>query len=283
MKCPNCGTEYSGDFCPGCGAPANTKQKPPDQPPGKQKKPKKPLLKRWWFWAIIAIVIIIIIANSGGGNDVSSANSQETSTAQQTEETATPEPTENLSSIETLYELVNGHYVAGIDIPSGKCNVTAVEGKGNLSSSNLYNGGINEMFGIDDSSDLYTESFNGLKLPEGTTLNISGGLTIQLEYTSIDTGFSGRTYDEDNAITLGTGNYEAGIDFDAGVYKIVAVSGTGNLSSSNIYDGGVNEMFGVDDGSGFYTPEILNVDLPDGTELSVSGGVTVELILAIEN
>ncbi len=137
------------------------------------------------------------------------------------------------------------------------------------------------MFGIDDGDGYYTEDFSGLELPEGTVLYVSGGLTIQLDYTTVDSDYSGRTYDEDNAIELGSGNYTAGTDFSAGVYKIIAVSGNGNLSSSNIYDGGVNEMFGVNDD--YYIDEILNIELPTDTELSVSGGVKIKLIPATIN
>lgn len=292
MFCPKCGTEYTGNFCPGCGTPANSPQQP-DQPTGKPRKPKKPLLKRWWFWVIAAIVLISFIASLFGGGDTDDndqSNSQidsqisvQNNVSQEMPDQPVEESAEDLSNIETVYELGTGHYVAGIDIPVGKCDVTALEGGGNLSSSNIFTGGVNEIFGIDDGSGLYTDAFHGLKLPEGAVLNISGDLKIQLEFASIESGFSGRTYDETHAITLGAGHYEANTDFDAGVYKIVAVSGGGNLSSSNIFNGGVNEIFGIDDGSGLYTSEIWNVDLTEGTELSISGDLVVNLILAVEN
>ena len=190
---------------------------------------------------------------------------------------------EDLSNVEKVYTLDTGNYIAGVDIPAGECNVVAVSGTGNLYSSNLYDSGINETFGIDDGSGFYIGTFNGLELPEGETLEISGNLTVQLTYSNIESNFTGRTYDEANAITLSSGNYTAGTDFNAGTYKIVAVSGGGNLHSSNLYSGGVNEMFGVDDGTGDYTEEITNVDLPDGNKLQISGGLSVKLILAIEN
>lgn len=291
MFCPNCGTEYTGNFCPGCGAPANPAQQP-SQPTGKPRKPKKPLLTRWWFWVIMAIILVAFIASLFGSGDTSGQDQSDSqisiqnnaiSDSQETLVQSAEESAEDLSNIETVYELGTGHYVAGIDIPVGKCDVTALEGGGNLSSSNIFTGGVNEIFGIDDGSGLYTDAFHGLKLPEGAVLNISGGLKIQLDFISVESGFSGRTYDEDRAIALSAGHYEANTDFDAGVYKIVAISGGGNLSSSNIFDGGVNEIFGIDDGSGLYTSEILNVDLPEGSELSVSGDLIVNLIPAIEN
>ena len=36
-----------------------------------------------------------------------------------------------------------------------------------------------------------------------------------------------------------------GIDFPAGKYDIVAVSGGGNVSSSNAFDGGINAVMGT--------------------------------------
>ena len=44
---------------------------------------------------------------------------------------------------------------------------------------------------------------------------------------------------------LGSGYYTAGIDFPAGTYDIEAISGNGNVSSDNMYDGGLNAIMGV--------------------------------------
>lgn len=74
MKCPKCGNEYEGNFCPNCGASPDAQisnyqnmQNQAVNEPAK-KKSKKPIYKRWWFWVIIVIVIIIIIVNIGGGS-----------------------------------------------------------------------------------------------------------------------------------------------------------------------------------------------------------------------
>lgn len=307
MICRNCNTEYNGKFCPNCGAPAdgeptqNNSFNPTKQAPA----PKKPVTKRWWFWILVVLFAIILISNLNKKDDSQTRNStiaaektgaSENTAAAETKKpvitpeptsvpspTASPEPTIDLSALPSEYILTAGNYVAGIDIPSGRCSVTAVSGQGNLSSSNMFNGGINEMFGVDDGTDFYTSEFTGLKLPEGTTLTIGGSVKIKLAYNQIETGFDGRIYDESNAITLGTGNFESGVDFDEGVYKVIAVSGSGNVSSDNMFNGGMNEMFGIDDGYGFYIGEFMNIDLPAGTELSISGGVKIKLIPALEN
>ena len=159
-----------------------------------------------------------------------------------------------------------GYYTAGIDLPVGKCNLTAVSGNGNINSSNLLKGGVNEMFGVDDGNDLYESSFNGLKMKENVVFHISGDVVVQVSYTEVTGGMTGREYDESQAVELGSGNYTAGTDFPAGTYTVTAVDGTGNVSSSNLLDGGMNEIFGVDDGNGLYTSEVKNVEFSDGVD-----------------
>ena len=88
MKCSHCGAEYEGNFCPECGARAESQSPatpPPIQQPAanrqnpvppvggnvaayqKPKKPKKPIYKKWWFYVIAAIALIAIINAISGG------------------------------------------------------------------------------------------------------------------------------------------------------------------------------------------------------------------------
>lgn len=88
MKCSHCGAEYEGNFCPECGARAES-QSPATPPPIQQptanrqnpvppvggnvaayqkpKKPKKPIYKKWWFYVIAAVAVIAIISAISGG------------------------------------------------------------------------------------------------------------------------------------------------------------------------------------------------------------------------
>lgn len=175
----------------------------------------------------------------------------------------------NLYHTPNAYTLTTGFYTVGLDIPVGKCDVIAISGFGNLYSSDYI---INEVFGIEEE---YVSSFNGLKLSEDITLIVSGELTIKIVYKLVDGDFSGRIYDMSSAINLSTGNFEAGEDFEVGTYNIVAVSGSGNLYSS---EGDVNEILGFEDD---VVQEIKNVYLPKGSELSLVGGLSVKLIPAI--
>ena len=88
MKCSHCGAEYEGNFCPECGARAESQSPatpPPIQQPAanrqnpvppvggnvaayqKPKKPKKPIYKKWWFYVIAAAALIAIISAISGG------------------------------------------------------------------------------------------------------------------------------------------------------------------------------------------------------------------------
>lgn len=196
-------------------------------------------------------------------------------------EAPTQEPEEDLSKVEKVYELSAGIYTAGIDLPIGTCDIEAVSGTGNISSSNMYTGGVNEMFGVDDGTGWYTSSFKGMKMDKNVEFSVSGNVKVRLTYTKIEGNMTGRTYDESNSIELSSGNYTAGTDFKEGVYTIQALSGTGNLSSSNMFSGGVNEVFGIDSGTGIYTPEVKNIVLDKDVTLEVKGGLTVKLIPAV--
>jgi len=294
MKCTNCGAECTGKFCEYCGtnlteirseesALSNQRPNSTSNLQSTAVKNNKPIHTKWWFWAIIFVVFFALGSLSNEKKPSSKPNNAITanSTAKNSEPVTKKESKkQDLSNVAKEYTLTVGHYTAGIDFPAGKCNVTALSGTGNLISSNMYSGGVNEMFGIDDGKGFYTSSFSGLKLPENTTLSLNNRLTVKLEFISIDSNFTGRNYDDNSAITLKNGNYEASIDFPDGTYKIVAVTGTGNLSTSNLYSGGVNEMFGIDDGKGFFNNKFLNAKLDKGTILEVSGGLTIKLVPA---
>jgi hypothetical protein len=129
--------------------------------------------------------------------------------------------------------------------------------------------------GISD-LEMYSETFNGAKLPEGAYISITGTLVLKMEYTRVDSAFTGRTSDESAALTLTPGQYVVGEDFPAGTYTLVAEDGAGNVTSSDIFFGGINEMFGKSDLS-MYTPRFDNVELKDGWDLKISG-VTVRMI-----
>ena len=63
----------------------------------------------------------------------------------------------------------------------------------------------------------------------------------------------------------------------------MAVSGGGNVSSSNAFDGGINAVMGTEDKNelmDMYEQEYSNIDLPDGTTLTISG-VQIQLVPSV--
>lgn len=94
---------------------------------------------------------------------------------------------------------------------------------------------------------------------------------VQPEGTSADIAQN----QTENSI-LSTGVYTAGKDFKAGTYDIIAVSGDGNVSSSNMYTGGIDGEIATNT-NGIYN-EYKNIKLPDGTKLTVDGDVSIELV-----
>ena len=213
----------------------------------------------------------------GGGSAVDSDTSSSSPT-----ETSDPTP----STISFEQEFSSGNYTAGIDFPAGKYDIVAVSGGGNVSSSNAFDGGINAVMGTEDKNelmDMYEQEYSNIDLPDGTTLSISG-VTVRLTCDAASGApLTPRNQVITETVDLGNGNFVAGEDFPAGVYNIVAVSGAGNVSSDNMFNGGLNAMMGTEEENqimDMYEQEYKNIDLPDGTTLTISG-VQIQLVPSV--
>lgn len=79
-----------------------------------------------------------------------------------------------------------------------------------------------------------------------------------------------------NSSVLSSGVYVAGQDFKGGKYNIIAVSGSGNISSSNMYTGGVDGEISSDNNGAY--KEYRDINLPNGTKLTISGDVSIKLV-----
>jgi len=237
--------------------------------PEKQKK-KHPINIVIIVVAIIALIVLI----PKGGSKTTSAKSDKAAGS------AAGETEPDLSAVATEYTLTAGYYFAGIDIPAGKFDLVAVSGDGNVITSNMYKGGVNGMFGGPEADrDFYKESYNGIKLPEGESMEVSGDLTVKITYSKIESDFTGRTEDTANTITLTAGNYDIGEDVPAGMYTVRITEGSGNLSCS-IYNGGLNELMGApgtDNSFVVYISEFKNATFLSGDQLTI-GNMTVELV-----
>ena len=196
----------------------------------------------------------------------------------------TPAPTPSTISFEQ--EFSSGNYTAGIDFPAGKYDIVAVSGGGNVSSSNAFDGGINAVMGTEDKNelmDMYEQEYSNIDLPDGTTLSISG-VTVRLTCDAASGApLTPRNQVITETVDLGNGNFVAGEDFPAGVYNIVAVSGAGNVSSDNMFNGGLNAMMGTEEENqimDMYEQEYKNIDLPVGNTLNISG-VQIQLVPSV--
>jgi hypothetical protein len=266
-----------------------------------EKKTKKPIYKRWWFWVIVVLVLIIIIAAASGGgksnvpgstgvtNSAGPGVSQNSASpsapaASSTGPSASASPVTGPADL----QLTSGNYTAGNDFPAGEYDITAVSGSGNVSSSNIYSGGINAAMGTEEAnkaagSDLYEQKYSNIKLPGDVVLSVSGGVTVRLVSDDASTApLKPRVQPNTQTVELGNGNFTAGKDFPAGTYDIVAVSGGGNVSSDNLFSGGINAVMGTKGesksaGIALYEQEYKNIELPQGTALSISG-VSIRLI-----
>ena len=238
----------------------------------KSKKKKKKRRVGKTIWLVICIILIVIViavisymAGAGGAKEVGKKVYQ---TAQQIEDNDNAGDSSATEHFET--DLSSGHYVAGVDIPAGTYNLTATSGNGNVNSSNMYSGGLNEIMGT-PADDLYIETFNNLQLPEGETLSLTGTVTLHIVSDNAHTGsMTERTVDDEVQTDLSSGNYVAGTDFPAGVYNIISTGNSGNVNSDNMYEGGLNEILG-DGSDGYSVKQVNNVELPEGTTLTISG------------
>ena len=174
-------------------------------------------------------------------------------------------------------DLSAGNYIAGKDIPVGTYNFTATSGNGNVSSTNLYSGGINSIMGT-PADDYTQETYNNVSLDDDVVLSLGGDVVLHIvsENASLSTMQARVVPDDAQTIDLSSGNYTAGTDFPAGTYNVVATAGNGNVSSDNLYDGGINEIMGTD-GSAYTVQSFNNVALDDGVVLTVAN-VSVQLV-----
>lgn len=174
-------------------------------------------------------------------------------------------------------ELSAGHYVVGVDIPAGIYDITAIKGTGNVSSSNMFDGGINQVMGTQDDG-VSTKEFKNLKLDKkDTSITVNGTVVVKLSSKAAQTkNLKSKENPAKKEYTFSSGNYVVGKDIERGIYDIIAVKGNGNISSDNMFDGGINEVFGTS-GDGFYVKEFKNAYFNDDVQLTVSG-VTIKLV-----
>lgn len=314
MKCPNCGGNMEENKCPYCGTEFEKKEDSrlsgtDYKPFNYADSPYQYTTDKWYTktWVIVLflifffpiglflmwrykewgkitkIVITVVIALMAIWGLISPNSTKSTPAAPPVKTTApakqeTKKETEKATPVLEAYEsdYSAGIYTAGIDFPAGTYMLTAVSGSGNVSSSNMFSGGLNEV--MSNPKDEYSvDSFGNAVLKEGVELSIGGTAVIRLSSPEADvSSMKPRAAVPEEAIDLGSGNFTSGADFPAGVYNVIGTGANGNVSSSNLYKGGINEILGPG-GDGFGIHEFKNVSLPEGETLTVSG-TSIQLV-----
>lgn len=219
----------------------------------------------WWL-------ICSTIGNLGGENE--SGNKNETTTSAEAttaEETSEATTTEEVTLEPFELELTAGRYEAGIDFPEGTYSLTCISGSGNVNSSNMYAGGLNEVMSTDASDEYSIDSFNNAQFSNGVILSIASTAVIKISSEGVDKNSMSERVTSGTEIELSSGNFTAGTDFEPGVYDITCITGSGNVYSDNMYDGGLNEVMSADTSDGYSITTFKNAKFEEGAQLSVSG------------
>nr|MBQ6242234.1 hypothetical protein [Lachnospiraceae bacterium] len=268
----------------------------------------KPIYKKWWFWFLVVIVIAFIYRKLGPEEEISKDSAATTASQEHvvskqssdntTAATATEAPTTAVpvteaptttvpvteaptttvpvteaptEPVQTVYTLSAGSYVVGVDIPAGRFKLTGISGQGNIMSSD-YDGlkGLNSAV-LPDSNGTPTivGIFSSYSISKGAYLYISQTGVIQLDYVSITSPCTGRSYSETPAYELVSGIYTVGEDIEPGAYKAVATSGQGNFIAGDFLEGGANEALGVETNV-LFNKEFSNVILKEGDIVEIT-------------
>lgn len=218
---------------------------------------------RKFFIILISLFILLGCSNSSNISDPPNSNNPNP-----------PTPTTPIYEIKAFeIELTAGHYTFGVDFPYGTYNLEWISGLGNVMSSNMFSGGINQIFGSGNDG-VSIKEFKNAKLTKDVILTITQDLRIKIFSDMATFDITPREV-KGAEIVLESGHYEAGVDFEIGVYDVHFISGVGNVMSSNMLSGGINEVFGpgVD---GLSIRRFNNLSLESGTTLSLLG-VSVKL------
>lgn len=136
--------------------------------------------KKFQIGCIGTIVIIIVVFMVGLFIGIGVGGTSTVSATSTTANTTTSSTTSTTNTNATPITLTSGNYTAGKDFPTGTYTIEAISGYGNVSSSNLYNGGLNEIMAPNGSGNSDTvSSYKNVNLPKGTTLTVSN-VTIKL-------------------------------------------------------------------------------------------------------
>jgi hypothetical protein len=116
--------------------------------------------------------VISTAANPNSENETPTPDSVVTPPPTPTKKTPTPKPQPK------VYNFTPGHYLSGRDFDPGTYDVEAISGKGNVYSSNILDGGLNDI--MSSVKDEYFNNINkNIRFQKNTELAIMG-VTVKL-------------------------------------------------------------------------------------------------------
>lgn len=235
--------------------------------------------KKKWPWIVGAIIVVIVIGSAmGGGKSGNSAvssvpavssnpaaqsgTSSEVAAAASTVSTASAAPS-NPVAVKKAYSatLLSGYYEIGVDIPAGTYDFAIVSGSGNVMTTS---GEVNLIMGK-QSDDMYQKTYKNAELNSGDTLFIQQ-CSIKISSQETDASLQKRINSSAKGISLSSGKYTAGKDFQPGYYDITLISGSGNVMCD---DNELNAIFSND--NTFGVKEYKNVPFESGYKLDIEG------------
>lgn len=224
-----------------------------------KKKPKKSILISVLSALVIFIAVVALPAGSSPPNGTVSSS------------VYTESSPESKASQPYSMEVGSGYYTPGVDFPAGTYAITAAQGSGQLYVTSPSGAGKHYSFGTGSGE---MKTLKNIELPMGEILSVSG-LKVKIESKNADTAnMSIRENTATEEVTLPPGSYTAGMNFDEGVYDVLAIKGKGKVLSDSA-GAAINEV--LDSAGSDYKKEFKNLILDSGTVLSISDA-TVKLI-----
>ncbi len=245
--CPECGANLTQGKNDNTQSPYFINRDPNTVPAVSQ---KKPIYKKWWFWVIIVLVVASIAGktvstkmtpseaaeklNSEIKTSTSSDTTRSRSTHKDTKSSnkdtnskkSTQKEKENTETLEeidpdiplgTTYELSQGVYVCGSDIPAGRYLIEWVDG-------NQFGGYI-----TDNSDCKYLDS-ESIDKENNYTCILSAGDEFEVSlstfrFTKITSLPNSNYLESDGSYVFGQGYFFEGIDIPEGKYNVTAIGG----------------------------------------------------------
>lgn len=162
-----------------------------------------------------------------------------------------------------------GQYVAGKDIPMGRCDLIAESGGGNFVVKNKHAKTWNLCSPLGVTSGAMPGRFRNLTLNQGDVLEINGNLTVLLNPPVPIL----RLKDE----VLGPGIYRFGVDIKPARYDIKVEGGDGEIYKVDITDNSYNLFQGMASGSALKASNYKNLFCSRRYELWICGSLQVKL------